>query len=216
MSIEEVKKVVKDAPYMSFEQASNIGKFIHDYDIKDVLELGFRHGVSTCYMADCLRDLASEGSIVTIDLKSAEKIKPDIQYLLGQLGLRDLVDIYYENTSYNWRLMKMIEEDSTPRFDMCYLDGAHNWYTDGFAFFLVDRLLRPGGWIIFDDVDWTYSSSPALREAEFVSKMPIEEQTTPQVRKVFELLVMNQPGYGSFSIQGQWAYAQKLYNSEHK
>ena len=30
-----------------------------------------------------------------------------------------------------------------------------NWDTDGPSLFLVDRLLRPGGWIVFDDIEWS-------------------------------------------------------------
>ena len=37
--------------------------------------------------------------------------------------------------------MKMLEDDPEPRFDFCYIDGVHNWADDGFAFFLIDRLL---------------------------------------------------------------------------
>jgi hypothetical protein len=51
-----------------------------------------------------------------------------------------MVNYYFEPTSYTWRMMKMLEEDEGPRFDLCYLDGAHSWFVDGFAFFLIDRL----------------------------------------------------------------------------
>ena len=36
--------------------------------------------------------------------------------------------------------------------------AASVWFI-GFAFFLVDRLLAPGGWMVFDDMDWTFASS---------------------------------------------------------
>lgn len=80
---------------------------------------------------------------------------------------------------------------------------------DALAFFLVDRLLRPGGWIIFDDLDWTYAISPALKDTELVRNMPVDERTAPQVRKIYELLVKPHRSYHNFRVQDGWAYAQK-------
>ena len=105
--------------------------------------------------------------------------------------------------------MRLLEESLEPRFDFCYIDGAHDWYTDGFAFYLVNQLLVPGGLIVFDDINWTYSSSPSLKNTERVKRMPIEEKTTQQVRKVFELLVKPNSEYYKFEEKGDWAYAWK-------
>src|SRR5262249_45704922 len=88
-------------------------------------------------------------------------------------------------------------------------DGAHNWFTDGFAFFLVDKLLKPGGLIIFDDLDWTYEESPALKNREELKYMSEEERTTPQIRKVYEILVKSHPSYDDFMEKDGWAYARK-------
>lgn len=159
-------------------------------------------------MAATLSELG-RGSIVTIDLESARKITPNIEELLERIGERQRVTVFYEPTSYTWRMMRFLEENPVPRFDLCYLDGAHNWFVDALAFFLVDRLLRPGGWIIFDDMNWTYATSPALKNTEEVRKMPADEQTTPQVRKIYELLVKTHPNYHNFRLEEDWAFAQK-------
>jgi len=193
---------------MSFSQAQTITSIIIENGFENILELGFRHGVSTCYMAAALDELHN-GKITTIDLTDAREASPNIEQLLNELGLAGYVTVFYEPTSYTWRMMKMLEEDSEPRFDLCYVDGAHDWFTDGFAFFLVDRLIKPGGMIIFDDLDWTYSSSPALAKSEKVKKMPQEEKRTPQVRMVWELLVKRHPGYREFIEKDGWAYARK-------
>ena len=157
---------------------------------------------------------AGKGRIVTVDLLSAKHNKPNVEELLTKVGERSRVEVFYEPTSYTWRLMRLLQQDPTPRFDLCYLDGAHDWFVDGFAFFLVDRLLRPNGWIILDDMNWTYATSPALRHTERVSSMPQDERTTPQVRLVYDLLIKTHPGYHNFRDEGEWAFAQKLPVSE--
>jgi predicted O-methyltransferase YrrM len=216
MKIQEVRRIVGNLPHMTLRQAETITQFIADQHIEAILELGFEHGVSTCYMAAALKEaevplplLSRRGSIVTIDLEEAREATPDIEELLNRIGERHRVKVFYEPTSYTWRLMKFLEEDSTPRFDLCYVDAAHSWFVDALGFFLVDRLLRPSGWIIFDDVDWTYAKSPALKKTEAVHRMPLAEQTTPQVRKIYELLVKTHPGYHNFRLEAGWAFAQK-------
>jgi predicted O-methyltransferase YrrM len=106
--------------------------------------------------------------------------------------------------------MRYIEANSEPIFDLAYIDGSHSWFVDGFAFFLVDRLLRDGGWIIFDDMDWSFAKSKSSQILRRLNDMPEDERTTPQVRLIFELLVKRHPGYGNFREQGSWGFAQKL------
>jgi predicted O-methyltransferase YrrM len=149
------------------------------------------------------------GSIVTIDVEWARQEKPNIEELLDRIGERHRVTVFYEPTSYTWRMMRFLEEDPAPRFDLCYLDGAHTWFVDALAFFLADRLLRPGGWIIFDDLDWTVATSPSRKESKGPRSMPLDEQTTLQVERIYELLVKPHPSYHNFRVEDGWAFAQK-------
>jgi predicted O-methyltransferase YrrM len=204
-----ISRELEGIPHMKLARAQEITGVILENRFRSILELGFRHGVSTCYLAGAIDELGG-GSVTTIDRSGARDADPNIEELLGRLGLARYVSVFYEPRSYIWRLMKMLEEDPSPRFDFCYIDGAHDWYTDGFAFFLVDRLLVPGGMIIFDDLDWTFATSPNMRNTPEVRSMPEEERVTPQIRKVYELLVKPHASYGEFVVRRRWAYARKL------
>ena len=209
MDLSDVKAVVGDAAHMSLQDAATITTFMRDHNVRDVLELGFQNGVSTSYMASELHNVDA-GHITTIDLLKPERVgKEPIESFLDDLGLRSRVTIFYEPSSYNWRLMKMLKEDPEPRFDMCYLDGAHSWAVDGFAFFLVDKLLRPGGWLIMDDLNWSFATSPTLRNADWVLALPEDERVIPQIKRVYEVLVKTHEGYDSFRTEGEWAFARK-------
>jgi predicted O-methyltransferase YrrM len=146
--------------------------------------------VSASYIAASLKDNGS-GQLTTIDLDSARERDPHIEELLEAAGLLDWVHPIYTPTSYTWELMHMLERQRQGEwlFDFAFIDGAHSWFVDGLAFFLVDKLLKPGAWILFDDLDWTYATSPTLRETDFVRSIPEDERTTPQIGKVFDLLV---------------------------
>jgi predicted O-methyltransferase YrrM len=208
MKLAEVTQKVAGIPYMSSEQGEVITRLILTHRLRRILELGFHHGVSTCYLAAALDELGG-GRLTTIDLEEARTHTPSAEDLLTDLGLRHLVTLHYEPTSYLWRLMKMLDAEPVPQFDLAYIDGAHTWATDGFAFLLVDRLLAPGGWIVFDDLDWTFDASPAWKDTAMVRDMPIDERTTPQVRKVYELLVKTHGAYDELEVRGDWALARK-------
>lgn len=100
--------------------------------------------------------------------------------------------------SYNWPLSQLLEKQSGPLFDYCFLDGAHIWHIDALTFFLVDRLLAVGGYVDFDDYNWSLAISPTLaphlfpKTSEFYTDEQIKDR---QVKRVVDLLVKTSPRY---------------------
>jgi predicted O-methyltransferase YrrM len=207
MHPEQVKVHVGNLPYMQLRHANTFYDLITTHNLRSVLELGFFHGVSTAYIAGAVED-AGGGSVTTIDLETAHLRAPNIEQLLTACGLRHLVNIIYEPRTFNWRLMRFIEQDPTPSFDLIYIDGAHTWVDSGFAFCLCRTLLRPGGWIVFDDIRHTFRTSNS-RDKSWVLRMSEEEQTTPQIERVFSLLTLRDPSFDTFRIRPPFAFARK-------
>lgn len=69
--------------------------------------------------------------------------------------------------SYNWTLAKLILEnpEKSPLFDLVYLDASHNFFNTGLGCVLLKKMTRPSGYLIFDDVYWSY-------EKNFVKHFP--------------------------------------------
>jgi hypothetical protein len=73
-------------------------------------------------------------------------------------------------------------------------------------------LLRPGGWIIFDDLNWTIEKA-----AKSHGKMPAhwracsaDERVTPGVQLVFDLLVPHLGYTDARTVnEGRWGMARK-------
>lgn len=220
MDFEKIKKLVEGVPYILPEMASDLYQFILKEKPQNCLELGFAHGASSCYIAAAL-DKVDSGRLTTVDLISAQKWQkpPTIENLLTRTGLGNIVSIKRERTSYTWFLKKEIELHTRnnicqPAYDFCFIDGAKNWTIDGVAFFLVDKLLKPGGWIVFDDLQWTYASK--LKEGKKKSggvsmlEMASDELNQPHIELIFQLLVMQHPSYSNFKVKDNWwAWAQK-------
>ena len=185
--------------------------FITRHDAREILEIGFYHGKSSAYIAAILEDIG-HGHLVTIDRDHARSREPNINEVLSSLELTHRVTPLYAERSYTWELAKMIQSKPRPQFDLCYFDGGHTWDATGFGFVLVDLLLRPGGWIIFDDLQWTIETA-----LQSVPKAPrhwlacsADERAVPAVQLVFDILVPHLAYTDRRSVNdGRWGIARK-------
>ena len=213
MRFEEIRSLVGTVPIMPPEQGKVLYDFILATERKHILELGFAYGTSTCYMAAALEE-RGEGHILTIDHRTSRSRQPNIDELLKRTGLTQYVTPIYSETSYNWELKKLIGERTrrgatTSLFDFCFIDGMHEWQTDGFAFFLVEKVLAPGGWLLFDDMDWSYTRMSGPQNTQWPSGMSSDYQDEAHIEHVFSLLVRQHPSFENFRITGSWGWAQK-------
>jgi len=198
-------------PLTAPEAGRMLYEFVLRTEPRDILELGFAHGTSTAYIAAALAE-AGHGHVLTIDRAEALARAPNIEALLKHVGVTDWVTAVASDHSYVWELMRILEartaaDGPEPCFDFAFIDGAHSWEVDGFAFLLVDRLLRFDRWVLFDDVNWTYANSPSLRESEYVRGLPEDERSMPQIREVIDLLV--RPSGYEVHLVGDYAFAYK-------
>jgi predicted O-methyltransferase YrrM len=219
MEFEAIDAVVRDLPGIPSKWGKRLYDFILEHKPERLLELGFWHGKSSCYTAAALQKVG-RGHLTTVDLHSARENSPSITELLGKTGLSSFVTIETEPTSYTWWLKKDIEASTVegrtvPKYDLCFIDGAHSWEVDGLAFFLCDKLLKPGGYLLLDDYSWAYGTSTALKNTDKVRAMPADERDSMQVKLIYELLVKQHPSYGELIVEEEnWAWARKLHASE--
>lgn len=155
-------------------------------------EIGVGVGATTIEVA---KILDGRGQIHIFDFQeSVDELKAD----LAAHGFHNVTA--HGNTakywdSYNWGLGKLIEaQQGRPMFDLVYIDGAHTFIHDALAFFLCDRLLTPGGVIVFDDYDWSFSISTYMqgRRREYMTDEQIE---ATQIKLFVDTLVKTHPGY---------------------
>jgi predicted O-methyltransferase YrrM len=214
MTPAEIRAVVGNLPHTSHARGEELYRFIQEHRLTRCLELGFQHGVGTTWMAGAIQSLGSNGKVVAVDLLNKKQPIPSAFDLTNSAGLSSFVELYEDPISYTWHLKRNLDRYAKEPFDFIFIDGAHRWDTDGFAFFLADRVLKQGGWILFDDLDWTFASSSSIGSSAPVRAMTPEERDFPQVRAVWEQLVLTHPSYGNFIEEGGWGWAQKLLSPE--
>jgi predicted O-methyltransferase YrrM len=207
VNFETVASAVDGIPFMD----RDAGRAVYDHLVRtgarDVLELGTAHGVSAAYMAAAVHANGG-GRVTTVDRTESD---PPAREVLAAAGVADLVDVVIVPYSdYTWWLRNRILERTgahgavSPAYDFCFLDGAHDWSIDGLAAVLVERLLRPGGWLLMDDLGWTYDEHGAEWAREELSP---EERREPHMRSVFDLVV--RPRFSEVSDDGWWGWARK-------
>ncbi|MFO0551470.1 MAG: class I SAM-dependent methyltransferase [Polyangiaceae bacterium] len=223
MKFDEAAKALDGIPYTSPSKGWTFYDLVMQRRPQRILELGFAHGVSTCYFAAAAQELP-DCRITAVDIEPSRDFKPPIEELTTRLGFSNLVEIYREKSSYTWFLKKEIARATEngvcrPRYDFVFIDGPKDWTNDGCAFFLADKLLRPGGTIMFDDCGWSYAEDERQRgkkhERGYIFEhLSEDERNEAQIKAVFELLVMQHPNYDSFEIvDDQLAMARKSPNA---
>lgn len=189
------------------------GRWLYDFILengcKSILEVGFHHGTSTCYMAAALDEL-QEGHILTIDQKSSREKSPSLPSLLNELQLDGYVTPIFAERSFTWELYKLLSQVPRPEFNFIFHDADHTWDTTALSFFLMDKMLQQGGWMLFDDYKWTIDR--ATRPSQRLINYPEEERRTPAVAEVFRLLIDEHPSYGQFTVTNNdnWGWAPKI------
>jgi len=220
MRFRDAAAILDGIPYTSPQKGRLFYDFIMDTRPEECLELGFAHGVSTCYLAAALHELG-RGHLTSVDLEASLAFAPSAEELLERTGLRSYVTLVRETSGYNWFLKKKLEERlrdgaCEPLYDFCFLDGSKNWTIDGFAFMLVDKLLRPGGWMVFDDYDWTYAEQEARTGRTVTAgvshrSLSRDELEQSHTAAVFRDLVIPHPDYSNFRVvDDALAFAQKV------
>ncbi|MEL7030016.1 MAG: class I SAM-dependent methyltransferase, partial [Pseudomonadota bacterium] len=165
MRFKDAAAVLDGIPYTSPHKGRIFYDFILDNGIRSALELGFAHGVSSGYFAAALDQ--TDGRLHSVDLAEAG-FSPAIEELVEKLGLEQRVEVHREISSYTWFLYRMIAAQTKngicePIYDFIFIDGPKDWTNDGAAFFMAAKLLKPGGWIMFDDYAWNYRDDERLR-----------------------------------------------------
>jgi predicted O-methyltransferase YrrM len=216
---------IRGTPWMLPHQGRRVWDHVRRAHPQLILDIGTCYGTSAAYMAAACRANGS-GRVVTLDsgqFDESGEVTGWCQELWRRCGVDELIDmIRIPHSNYAWWLMQQVAERSSggvcePVYDFVYLDGA-KWLTlDTAAVVYVEQLLRPSGWLLMDDLDWTYEQHPDLTPVVSYPKtgtiynLSDTETTVPHLRAVFDLTVKHHPSFSQFLEQdGQWGWAQKL------
>ena len=218
MNFQEIHSQISHLPFIDAKNARILFDFIRENNLKNVLELGIAHGKSSCYIAAALENIENS-SLTCVDLLAvADHFQPSAEQLFEKFGFN--VDVHRMESGYNWFLHDEIKKQTDgnkackPKYDLIIIDGPKNWTIDTSSFFLCEKLLNQNGWIVWDDYHWTYAKANESRDStDGITHRQLSEQelTTPHIKEIFELCVLQHPQFGNFRVyeDSDWAWAQK-------
>ncbi len=163
-------------------------------------------------MASAL-DENGTGHLTSVDSTRWNWANPAPQEVLDNAGLSKYVTLDRNFSTYAWFLKQELEscmDDSgsvQPKYDFIFLDGAKNWSTDGITVIVAERLLRPDGWLLLDDLGWNYKDHAPDQKRHYeidVEKLSESEFAEPHLRAIFDLLIRPNPAYDEFVVQENW------------
>lgn len=100
--------------------------------------------------------------------------------------------------SYNWTLSEMLFEmrnnEQNGMFDVVYIDAVHSFAHDGLACCILKEMIKPGGFMIFDDLNWTFGNNASCNPIAFpkVKEWYTEEQIYDyQIQRVINVFMIN-------------------------
>lgn len=189
-----------------------IYEFIVANKLKSCVELGTGFGATSIVMATAV-EVNGGNQVLTIDKYIHEPV--NVKTLMSHVGLKEsAINVVADSLGYNWYMADLIRAQShedicEPLFDFCLLDGAHEWEPDALAFTLVAKLLKPGGWIAIDDINFCLRMIPNWKETH--GSHTDRELDTFQMGRVYDLIVKQRQDFTDFHIthNGRIGWARK-------
>jgi predicted O-methyltransferase YrrM len=158
-----------------------------------VAEIGTGVGATTKTIVE---KLDNRGRLLIFDYQDrVDELVLDFQRL-GYANVEPYGNTRLPNDSYNWNLAQLAlrARETGPMLDFAFLDGAHTFTVDAPATMLLKELLRPGGYLLFDDLLWTMATSPTLKEKS-ARLYPPEQTETPHIKLICDIFMASDPTF---------------------
>lgn len=187
MNLQRIANATAGFPYMRLQQAQHLAERFVEWQPENILEVGTYHGTGTCYLAEMVRERG--GHVTTVDLPwtATDRMSRQVEQQLEACGL-DNATVLRRDDGAEGFLFEYLASDSQP-FDFVYIDGGHQWTKTVPQFCLALSCLRPGGWILFDDIN---------------------NEKYPEVGEVWRHVVSKHPGVNETREHGNWGFARRV------
>jgi len=142
------------------------------------VEVGCAYGISSLYICEALREVNAAKHIIMDPYQHSWSQGIGIANL-KRAGYADIIE-FHEDPSYQY-LARLTEEHV--KIDFAFIDGNHSFDYVLVDFFLIDKLLEPGGIVVLDDFSY-----PSIRNVCRYFLLNLSYKCIgPQSRKLPEL-----------------------------
>ena len=132
---------------ISYDQGVALYNIIRTTKVENTLEIGMAYGLSTLFICQAHHD-NGVGRHTAIDPYECTMWKSIGLLNIRKTGLEHILR-FYEGPSHQI-LPSLLQDDEC--FDFIFIDGVHLFDYTLIEFFYADKLLNPGGYIMFHDL----------------------------------------------------------------
>jgi predicted O-methyltransferase YrrM len=126
-----------------------LAEIVRAVDPVTSLEIGMAYGVSTLYICEALAALGHPARHIVMDPFQSTQWRGIGLRNVARAGYGDLLD--FREARSEFLLPALVEAGTTIEFAL--IDGWHTFDQVMVEFYYIDRMLRAGGVVVFDDAD---------------------------------------------------------------
>jgi predicted O-methyltransferase YrrM len=116
-----------------------------------IVEVACGYGKATLYLAVAAK--AKQGHLWTVDVAAPRWNGRNAEELIRRHTLQNYCDIMLDQDA-RWFLLDVFKKRPNYWIDLAYVDASHTVEDDSFVALALWTHLRPGGLLVFDDLDW--------------------------------------------------------------
>lgn len=181
-----------------------------------VAEIGIDQGATSAEVARILRP-DDKFYILDFEYKVA-KVKAQIAPINEYIEIIACGNTNKTYDSYGWTLAKLYIDvaHKSPLFDLAYLDAAHTFIHDASALCVLKELCKPGGFIVLDDIKWSFAASPTCNpkiNPGICDQFTEEQINTSQVQLVSDIILSTDSRFKKITMikhEGERSVWQKI------
>jgi predicted O-methyltransferase YrrM len=134
---------------MDAAEGAFLAEIIRQVNPATSLEIGMAYGVSTLYICDALVELGHPVRHIVMDPFQSSQWRGIGLRNVKEAGYGAFVELHEERSEF---LLPMLVQRGTT-IEFALIDGWHTFDQVMVEFYYLDRMLRPGGVVAFDDAD---------------------------------------------------------------
>src|SRR5262249_49714025 len=136
--------------HVSREDGAFLQRAIEATRATRTLEVGMAYGVSTLFICEALAQISAEARHVALDPFQHADWRGIGLANVKRAGFESIVEFHEKRSEL--ALPAFLAEERV--FDVVLIDGWHSFDQALVEFYYVNRMLRSGGIVLFDDANW--------------------------------------------------------------
>jgi predicted O-methyltransferase YrrM len=170
----------------------------------EVVEVACCYGKTTLYLAAAAK--RQDGFVSCVDIAEYLWEGRSAADLLRQADLLDICRITFGRDA-RWYLLDLLRQRPGQWIDLAYLDLTHTVEVDSFAALALWTHMRPGGILVFDDLNWV----PAVHGSVYKD---LSEPNISNVQVIFDYIsglsdAAERAEWGQEEVAWRWGLLRK-------